>query len=469
MKWRQVLAAWVGGMGVVGLAAVSAAQSNPVLEITPDRARSFRAAVQLFAQPVAASPETESESEIESRPGVPSPVPLDPAQLEELRRAIEEGLEFSSVVLPLARDAYLVSQVSESIQGGPRTECPEWSQSGAEAWVEGEVRKRSAGIAVAYQVWDSARCTRLEAETVDGRVADLRRLGQRIADRVVAALTGRAGASETELAFVSTRTGQTEIFVMDADGNRARSATRSPALKSFPAWLPRGGALLYTAFQRSGVPALFLTSRGGVRPGPFLRRTLAGRPKYRGVFSPQGDWVAIVSSVAGEAEIFRVRPAGKDLKRLTQSSAIEVSPSWSPDGRQMAFVSDRSGAPQVYIMDADGGNVRRVTFQGSYNTSPAWSPDGRWIAYETRLEGHIDIWMVDPTGEVNVPLVAHPRDDEGPTWSPDGRKIAFSSNRRGRADIYRIDIDGRNLVRMTKDSGQNTQPAWSPYPRLEDD
>ncbi len=449
--------------GCLVSASAVAEEPNPVLEITPGAASAFRAAVQLFAQPrPAAAAETPSAD-----PATPLRAAPDPQTVQVLREAIEAGLGFSSVVLPLAREAFLAPGVTESIRGGPRAECPAWRQSGADAWVEGEVRARGGLVTVAFQVWDSARCLRLLGESVDGSPLDLQRLGQHIADRVVASLTGTPGVSATEIAFVSTRRGAPEIFVMDADGERQRSATRSGSLKSFPAWLPRGGALLYTAFQKNGVPALFLTSRGGVRPGPFLRRVLKGRPKYRGVFSPAGDRVAVVSSLDGEAEIFLVDPDGSDLARFTNSRSIEVSPSWSPDATRIAFVSDRSGSPQIYVAETNGANLHRITFQGGYNTSPAWSPDGRWIAYETRVGGQIDIWMVDPTGEVNVPLVAHPRNDENPTWSPDGRKLAFSSNRRGRADIYRVDLDGRGLVRMTSNAGENTQPAWSPFPRVE--
>ena len=98
------------------------------------------------------------------------------------------------------------------------------------------------------------------------------------------------------------------------------------------------------------------------------------------------------------AEIYTVGSDGRDLRRLTNNRAIDVSPSWSPDGSRIAFVSDRTGSPQIYVMNADGSDQRRLTFQGSYNTNPAWSPDGRWIAYETRVEGQFDIWLIDPDG-----------------------------------------------------------------------
>ena len=123
------------------------------------------------------------------------------------------------------------------------------------------------------------------------------------------------------------------------------------------------------------------------------------------------------------SDLFLARDDGRDLRRLTRTRAIEVSPAWSPDGKRLAFVSDKTGAPHIYVMNRNGSSVERLTYGGSYNTSPAWSPDGRWIAYETRVGGQFDIWLIDPDGGVNVPLITHPRSDEGPAWAPDSRKL----------------------------------------------
>jgi len=320
-------------------------------------------------------------------------------------------------------------------------------------------------VEVSYQVWDPARCVLLERGRLKRPANELHRLGAALADDVVKAFTGTRGSADTEIAFISDRSGYREVYVMDADGRNARSATRGQSIKAFPDWLPGAEGILYTTYLSSGYPDLFVTSRGKAPAGRILRDVLPDVPKYRGVFSPDGEDLALVASVDEATDLFRVRRNGRQLVRLTDNKkVIEVAPSWSPDGKQIAFVSDRSGTPQIYVMDRDGRNQRRITFQSSYSASPAWSPDGRWIAYAVRAEGQFDLYLIDPAGEVNVPLVVHRRNDQSPSWSPDGRKLVFSSDRRGRADLYVIDVNSRRLQRLTQDAKDNLSPAWGPFP-----
>jgi TolB protein len=295
---------------------------------------------------------------------------------------------------------------------------------------------------------------------------ELHRLGAALADDVVKAFTGTRGAADTEIAFISTRSGHREIYVMDADGRNVRAATRSNAIKVFPDWLPDGGGILYTTYLKDGFPDLFVTSRGRATAGRILRDVLPGIAKYRGVFAPDGNELALVATPGRAADLFRVGRNGKKLLQLTDNGdVIDVAPSWSPDGKQIAFVSDRQGTPQIYIMDSDGRNPRRLTFQSSYSATPAWSPDGRWIAYGVRTEAaRFDLYLIDPTGEVNVPLVVHRGNDQSPSWSPDGRKVIFSSSRRGRSDLYVIDVNSRRLQRLTQGAGDNLAPSWAPFP-----
>jgi TolB protein len=416
----------------------------PTLEITPGSVKAFRTAVLRFR---AVGP------------------PVGEERIEILRGEIERGLAFSSIVLPLEHDAYLASEDSPSLEEEGGFDCDSWKQSGADALLQGEVRREEGRLRADLRVWDVARCQQMKTGRVIGDRDDLAQLGRIIADETVEALTGMRGVSATEIAFISDRTGTRELFVMAADGRDQRPATNSPFLKMAPEWLPDGRAILYVGY-RGLQPTFFLTSRDkSIKPGPLLTSLMKGLPKYRGRFDPTGEELAMVSSVDGAAEIFRVKRKGNEARRLTNHPAIDISPAWSPDGREIVFVSDRSGAPQLYLMNRDGENLRRLTFTGAYNTSPVWSPDGRWIAYETRVRGQFDIWLIDPSGQITFPIVQHPRSDEAPSWSPDGRKIVFSSRRRGRYDLYAMDWNGENLQRLTEKSGQNIQPAWGPQLR----
>jgi len=47
--------------------------------------------------------------------------------------------------------------------------------------------------------------------------------------------------------------------------------------------------------------------------------------------------------------------------RLTNSSGVNLSPSWSPDGKMIAFTSYRDGNNEIYIMDEDGSGQTRLT------------------------------------------------------------------------------------------------------------
>jgi TolB protein len=381
------------------------------------------------------------------------------ADAAKLRQEIDAGLEFSSLFRSIDPAAFLGPRKTGSLSEA--LDCASWRQIGADALLEGVAR----GGAIEVRAWDVARCRAVLSREYRSP-GDARRAGRRIADDVVEAFTGKRGVASTEIAFVSSRAGNPEIWLMDALGDDQRAATRNKSINGFPSWSPDGNAIVYMSYLFRRSPHLFRIVRGGgEQAGRLLQSLDANRAVYRGVYDPSGRRLAAVISVDGAPEIFTVDADGRNLRRLTNHKAIDVSPTWAPDGSRLAFVSDRTGAPQVYVMDPDGGGQRRLTFDGSYNTAPAWSPDGRWIAYETRVGGQFDIWIVDPEGGTAAPVVTHARSDESPSWSPDSRKLAFQSTRRGGADVYVVDLDGENPRRLTAAPADDTQPCWGPYPR----
>jgi len=443
MRARAFLAA----LALLAAGAARAQDERPTVVITDPNARSFRAAVQEFG----AKPSDSSGGA----------AGLDAASF---RSELADALDFSGVFRSLDPAAFLAARRTASL-AGPLA-CADWTPIGADAVVEG-VSSGGPTIAIDFRVWDVARCTPLLHKRYTGGASDAGQIAKRIADDVVEAFTGRRGVASTEIAYVSTRSGTPEIWVMDADGGHARQATRNRSINGFPAWSPDGRSIVYMSYLFDRSPHLFrLVRGGGLKAGRMLEGLDPAISVYRGVYDPSGQRLAVVVSMDGAPEIYVVDADGRNPRRLTRNKAIDVSPTWSPDGRRIAFVSDRTGAPNVFVMDADGGNPRRLTSGGGYHTAPAWSPDGRWIAYELRSGGgQFDIWLADPEGQGQAPLVTHPRSDENPTWAPDSRKLAFHSTRTGRPEIFVVDIDGENVRQITRGGGESTAPHWGPHPR----
>jgi len=278
-----------------------------------------------------------------------------------------------------------------------------------------------------------------------------------IAHRASDAMMGYFGENPlftSKVVFVSERDGNSEIYMMDFDGERERRITYNEDLDMLPSWSFDREKILYTSY-RKGNPDLYMFYL-------YTGKTelvSTGQANYSADWSREGDRIIYTSTRSGNAEIYIKDMKTRKEKRLTFNNAIDTSPSWSPNGREVAFISNRGGTAQVYLMDAEGSNIRRITSEGTRHDSPEWSPDGTRVAYTLMLGGGIDIYIYNLKNNTISKLTENAWRNENPTWSPDGRHIIFASNRSGTYQLYTIDYDGANLRQLTS-SGENKMPAW---------
>ncbi|MBI5192619.1 MAG: Tol-Pal system beta propeller repeat protein TolB [Nitrospirae bacterium] len=290
----------------------------------------------------------------------------------------------------------------------------------------------------------------------------IRRLAHRFADEIVFRLTGEKGIAQSRIVYLSDRTGQKELYIMDYDGSSSKMITGNKSLNLSPSWSPDGRLIAYTSY-RDGNPDIYVVD---------LTTSMRWRvTDYQGLdispaWSPDGKRLAYASSRDGNSEIYTSDKEGKDLKRITYMRGEDVSPTWSPTGEEIAFTSDRGGSPQIYIMKTDGTNIRRLTFKGEYNSDPAWSPKGDKVAFACRRGGEFKICTIGPDGSKLREITGGGGSDESPSWSSDGKKIVFASSRSGKWNIYVMNADGSNIEKLTgKDGnnmGNNLGPDWSP-------
>jgi TolB protein len=315
-----------------------------------------------------------------------------------------------------------------------------------------------------FDVKNTASPQVLGKQYQDSATPDAARLiAHKFADEIIFRLGGGIpGVAESQIYFVSSRTGHKEIWVMDYDGANQRQITHLNGISLSPRISPDGSRLAFSSVTKSGWEILMYSMD--------LNRLVAF-PKFGGTnlspaWSSDGTKLAFSSSRSGDPEIYTSDQAGTNLKRITSFKGPDVSPVWNrKTNAQIAWVSGRSGLPQIYTMGADGTDVQRLTDQG-YAVSPAWSPNGQFLAfawvrrYGPGAPGASDIYLMDVASKQWVQLTHDGGRNDFPSWSPDGRHIVFQSSRAGGEQIWEMLADGSNAKQLTF-TGSNTQPNWS--------
>ena len=215
------------------------------------------------------------------------------------------------------------------------------------------------------------------------------------------AIDERGPALSTNRAKVAYTTSDGSLWVTDLRSRVNMKLGGAPGQYGYPAWVPNKEELVYTLYSFSPPSEDADFYRCVLNPRQyqlFIRQT---GPQDYIAFSPQGDKVAYMSSVA---------------TLLAQS---------------MPFVSQ-----QLWVMSLQDGKSEPLFWGSSKNSRPAWSPDGRMLAFSSDRSGHPQIWLADfqNSGALSQ-LTQGPGDKTHPCWAGDGR-LYFISNVSGIDEVY---------------------------------
>jgi dipeptidyl aminopeptidase/acylaminoacyl peptidase len=106
----------------------------------------------------------------------------------------------------------------------------------------------------------------------------------------------------------------------------------------------------------------------------------------------------------------------------------------SPDGEYLAMISTRKGQLNVFRLDLKTKEVNQLTDHANPTWGGcSWNPKYDWIAYnvnETKNLRNMDIWLVKPDGSEKKRIVCMKEGSEDIVveWSKDGKLLAFTTD-----------------------------------------
>src|SRR5437762_6689363 len=289
------------------------------------------------------------------------------------------------------------------------------------------------------------------------------------------------------LAFISTRTGNGDIYLLTIDSGDLKRLTFDDSNDQLDAWSADGKWIYFSSSSRdiSGMNDIFRVSVDGGTP----MQVSADRYTTESFSAPSPDGTAVAFSGHGlgsgqwwrkghshidESEIWLLRlGATQSYERISGGGAKEMWPMWHKDGRSLYYISDRSGAENIWLAEPGRKPKALTNFTSGRLIWPSISYDGRIIVFNRDSQ----IWKFETSsGRAGAVAITRRGASAGPAidhlrlsdqiselaLSPDGKKTAFVV----RGEIFAASAaDGGDAARVTSSPAEESQLSWSPDSR----
>lgn len=281
----------------------------------------------------------------------------------------------------------------------------------------------------------------------------------------------------SRVAFASSRSGRSQVWVMNTDGSGLTQLTNMYDAGA-PRWSPDGSLIAFQGQESDYRVHVWVMNPDGSnrrnlsRPsigcgeadGPTRIELIGWMPDGRVAFH---RWVC-----GGEGyRFYTVNPDGSGFARTD----FDLNDAWwSPDGSKVAVNRWYGPDAGVYVMNADGSGARRLggdatrglperVFPQSRSDYTPWSPDGTRIVFQSGSASACRSHVANVDGSGLRQLSDLPCSELAFSgWSPAGDRLAFTGWKDGRFDVYTMKSDGTGLVKLTNSIVPLGSPMWLP-------
>src|ERR1700731_621140 len=277
------------------------------------------------------------------------------------------------------------------------------------------------------------------------------------------------------IAFSGHYDGNTDVYVMPADGGEPKRLTWHPGQDGVIGWTPDGKRVLFVSDREAYADLTrFYTVavEGGVAEALPMWRAFSGS------YSPDGTRIAYVPNFQWQeawkryrggqtTPIYIVRLSDLALEKVPRENSNDSSPVWFGD--TIYFLSDRNGPVSLFAYDTKTTAVKQVIEnKGLDLKSISAGPDA--LVYE-QFGG---LYLLDPKSGSAKPLAVRVNGDLPATrahWvkasdkiinagiSPTGQRAVFEA----RGEILTVPAEKGSIRNLTRTTGAaERDPAWSP-------
>ena len=284
-----------------------------------------------------------------------------------------------------------------------------------------------------------------------------------------------------KLAFLSSRDGAPQVFVMSIDGGEARPLTSLTTGADNELWSPDGK---WIAFVSSVYPDCTNDDCNHQRDQQKEQSKVKAYVYDRLLFRHWTSWwdgkrshlfvVSAAGALPAEA------PAPKDL---TPGANYDVPPftlgapeaiAFSPDSAELCFTanSDKIEATStngdLFTVPVSGSSApARITTNPGDDWGPQYSPNGKFIAYRAQMTPgyESDRWrlmLYDRAAHAHIDITGKfDRNIDSYLWSPDSSRIYFTAENEAESPIYAVAPEENAAPRMVVKDGFNAEFAIS--------
>jgi Tol biopolymer transport system component len=201
-----------------------------------------------------------------------------------------------------------------------------------------------------------------------------------------------------EIAYVSDRSGQNNLWIVSADGSRDVQVTNNGEQDQFlhcPLWSPDGQRIAFTAEKNARADGKRGYNISVIEPETKVARLVFQSdtaPRLLG-WSPDGKRLFVANlerKIGGGSRLGDARVRQVSVETGEQRTSADLQSVYlnnihlSADGKLLAFTAHQDGKDNLWVVPVGGGAARRLTANNDprlYFSSLAWSPDGRAIYF----------------------------------------------------------------------------------------